>query len=91
MHRIEEKMAENASKISEHGKELYKRLLTFTEHFDGIKRGLEQSIEAYNKSVGSLETRVLPSARKFEELGIQTKKTLDSPSQIDKIPREISL
>jgi DNA recombination protein RmuC len=66
----QETIAESAKAISELGRELYTRLGTLTEHFAKVGRGLETAVRSYNEAVGSLETRVLPSARKFKEHGI---------------------
>jgi DNA recombination protein RmuC len=65
----EEQVAENARTLSELGKSLHERLRTFVGHFAAMKRGLDQSVDAYNRAVGSLESRVLPQARRFKELG----------------------
>jgi DNA recombination protein RmuC len=66
----QETIAESAKTISDLGRELYTRLATMTEHFAKLGRGLETAVRSYNETVGSLETRVLPSARKFKENGI---------------------
>ncbi len=66
----EETIAESAKELSALGTELYGRLATFTKHIVGVGRGLESASKSFNEAVGSLETRVLPSARKFKEHGV---------------------
>ena len=63
-----EKLAENAAEISVLGKELFKRLSDMGDHWNKVGRSLERAVEAYNGAVGSLESRVMVSARKFSEL-----------------------
>lgn len=70
------RVAESAQKVSELGRELYDRLATMTEHFDKLGDRLDNAVSEYNKTVASLEKRVLPSARKFAEHGITPKKEL---------------
>jgi len=63
-----EAAAENAEKVSALGRELYKRVADLGGHFARVGKSLTQTVDAYNRAVGSLEARVLPQARRFEEL-----------------------
>ncbi len=67
-----EQIRENTQVISELGKQMYDRIRMFIEHFVGLGSALEKAVAAYNKAAGSLESRVLISARKFRELGAGT-------------------
>jgi DNA recombination protein RmuC len=64
----QEKLAQNAAEISALGKELFKRLSDMGEHFGKVGMNLGRAVEAYNSAVGSLENRVMVSARRFAEL-----------------------
>ena len=85
----QEQIAENAKEISELGKILYERIQVMAEHFSDIKKGVEKTIESYNKAVGSFETRVLVSARRFKELGATSGTDIEVIETIEKIPRQI--
>src|SRR5579862_4046002 len=63
-------VAENAEKIKNLGKELYDRVLKFTEHLSDVSKGLERANKAYNNAVSSFDSRLVPSARKFREMGV---------------------
>jgi len=64
----QENLAQNAAEISVLGKELFKRLSDMGEHFNKVGKNLERAVDAYNGAVGSLESRVMVSARKFADL-----------------------
>jgi len=80
----EEKVAESARHVSELGRELYERLATMVDHFSTVGKRLDGAVQAYNQTVGSLERRVLVSARKFPEHGIGTDKQIVELTPIDK-------
>jgi len=67
--RVEEQ-SENAEKIAALGRELYKRLSVMGEHVAGVGKSLERAVSHYNSFVGSLETKVLTQARRFEDLAV---------------------
>ena len=79
----EETIAESAREISEQGQLLYERLATMGGHFGNLGRRLSKAVEAFNDTLGSLETRVLPAARRFPELGISSKHELAPVEPID--------
>jgi len=64
----QENLAQNAAEISALGKELFKRLSDMGDHWSKMGKALERAVEAYNGAVGSLEARVMVSARKFADL-----------------------
>jgi DNA recombination protein RmuC len=65
----QERLAENAQQISELGRQLHERLGTVTGHFDKVGRSLDRAVTSYNSAIGSFESRVLVTARRFKELG----------------------
>jgi len=86
----QETIAESAKAISDLGRELYSRLATLTEHFAKVGRGLETAVKSYNETVGSLETRVLPSARKFKEHGVSPAGELAPLNVVDRGVRPVA-
>ena len=80
----EEKVAESARSVSELGRELYERLATMVDHFAMVGKRLDGAVQAYNQTVGSLERRVLVSARKFPEHGIGTDRQIVELAPVDK-------
>jgi DNA recombination protein RmuC len=87
----QEQRAANADEVGKLGKELYDRLRTFLTHFSDIGKNLDRALESYNKGVGSLEARVLVTARKFKERGAISGEEVESIDRIDKAARPLSL
>ncbi len=80
---------ENAKQISELGKVLHDRLRTFAGHLLAMGKNLGQSVDAYNRAVGSLELRVLPAARRFREMGAAGGDEIETLDLIDKVTRDV--
>lgn len=85
----QEQLAKNADRIRITGEELYRRLATFSEHLSKLGRSLDGAVGAFNKTVGSFDSKVIPGARKLTELGVEEGKPLSEPEQIEKSPREV--
>jgi DNA recombination protein RmuC len=87
----QEGLEKNVEEISKLGRELYERIATMSEHFGRVGTSLKGAVDNYNKAMASLETRVLVSARRFEELkATDTGKELPAPLQIDSTPRMVA-
>jgi DNA recombination protein RmuC len=86
----QEKITQNARRISDLGKELHDRLRSFMGHFQTLGSTIERAVDSYNKAVGSLESRVLPSARKFRELGAATGDQIVEVEPVDEMPRALT-
>ena len=85
----QEKIAQNARQISVLGCELYERLRTFLGHFQALGSSIGRAVESYNKAVGSMESRVLTSARKFKELGAASGEEIAELEPVDAAPRTL--
>ncbi len=83
----QEQLSEHAQQAGRLGKDLYERMAVLAEHLDDVGQALAKGVQAYNKAVGSIETRILPAARKFKELGIASDKDLPQLEPIDWVPR----
>jgi DNA recombination protein RmuC len=89
----QETLAENAREVRSLGAELYDRLRTMTGHMQSLQKSLAASVEAYNRVVGSFESRVLVSARKFPSLGVVGTETVEIAelSPVDTTPRHLQV
>ncbi|MGO8796248.1 MAG: DNA recombination protein RmuC [Candidatus Sulfotelmatobacter sp.] len=86
----QEKLARNAQQISALGKELHERLRLLAGHIASVGTGLDRAVECYNKAVGSLESRVLVSARKFAELGASVAEDIPELEPVETTARTLS-
>ena len=85
----QEQVAENARSISELGKALHERVRVFASHLAQTGKSLAQSVDAYNRAVGSLEGRVLPAARRFRDLGAAGGEEIEVVEGVDRVVREL--
>ena len=85
----QEKIAKNAQEISDLGRQLYDRIRVMAVHFEEVARGLMRSVDAYNRAVGSLESRVLVTARRLKDTGISAPEELPELGTIDHTARPI--
>jgi DNA recombination protein RmuC len=75
-------VTENANRIADAGRELYSRLEKFVEHLSAVGKNIDKSIDSYNRAVGSLDRRLMPSAKRFQELGL-SESEIAPPEQLD--------
>ncbi len=83
-------LAQNAAEIRNSAVQLYERIATFASHLGNVGKSLGDSVRAFNQSVGSLERMVLPSARRFTDLGVQPRQRLVAPRSIEELTREVT-
>ena len=83
----QESLSKNAEQISAMGRDLYKRISDMGSHWEKVGKGLSHAVQAYNRAVGSLETRVLVSARRFGELGGE--KEIAALEPVEETPRTL--
>ncbi len=84
-------IAENAEEIRKHGKDLYDRIAVLAQHFAKLGASLDGAVSNYNNAIGSLETRVMVTARKISELGAKSDKELPELDPVDRVARELTV
>jgi DNA recombination protein RmuC len=82
-------IARNAQEISDLGRQLYDRISKLAEHFEAVGRSLARSVQAYNGAVGTLESRVLVTARRLKDKGVTAPGEFPEPEAIDQTPRPL--
>jgi len=85
----EERIAENAQRISDEGRKLHERIATLAEKLSDLGRFLGQAVGAYNGTVATFDTRLLPTATKLASLDAKSKKELVEPTMVDERPRSL--
>lgn len=87
----EHKLAEEANELFALGRELHERAATAFEHVAGLGRAIETATKKYNQMVGSIEHRLVPSLKKFEDAGAKSGKALEAPAAVDVVTRGVQL
>jgi DNA recombination protein RmuC len=84
----QEQVAENAQQISDLGRQVHDRLTTLISRLAGMGAQLNKTVKAYNETVASLEARVLPAVRRFDELGVPSRKERLDPQRVETQARQ---
>jgi DNA recombination protein RmuC len=87
----QELIAKNSQEISDLGKQLYDRIRTFVDHYEGIGVALQRAIESYNRATGSLSSRILPAARRFKDLGAATGEEIGDVDTVNETTRALEI
>ena len=87
----QEKIAEHAQVIGDLGKTLYDRLHTLAGHFQDVRKGLDRAVDAYNRTAGSFESRVLVTARKFQDIDSSLQNEIAPTAPIDRTTRHSAI
>jgi DNA recombination protein RmuC len=82
-------IANNAQQISKLGQELYERICKYADHFSKVGSRLNSAVSSYNQAVGSLESRVLVSARRFKDMGSASTQDVPELEHVDSVSREL--
>ena len=87
----QERLATDAKKVTDEGRELHKRVTTFLEHFAEIGTTLARASGAFNDALGSLQSRVLPSVRRLRDLVGGRAEEPSSLKSVDEQPRQLAV
>lgn len=85
----QEQVARSAQEISRLGKDLYERFSVMLEHYSKTGLAIRKAVESYNEGVRSVETRLIPSIKKFKDLGVSSPKDIVSPVEISEAAKSI--
>ena len=84
----QERMTAHAEEAGRLGKELYERMAVLAGHMNDVGQSLGKSVSSYNRAIGSLETRILPAARRFKELGVSSDREIPILEPTEVVPRK---
>ena len=87
----EQRLAEEARELRRLGEELHERASKVWETAAQVGESLERTVKKYNEFVGSVEGRLTPTLRKFEEVGVKSAKVLPSPTEVTVLPRVLDV
>ncbi|HET9372367.1 MAG TPA: DNA recombination protein RmuC [Vicinamibacterales bacterium] len=85
----QQQLARNAEEIQQIGRDLYERLATLTEHLEGVGKNIKGAADSYDRFIGSLETKVVPAARRFRDLGVSATKDVALPDPLTLSVRKV--
>ena len=87
----QQNITQNCKEIEALGRQMYTRICDMNLHFTKLGASLNNAVVHYNRTIGTISTRIVPSLRKFEELGVSSGKSLEEIPQINQITRELKL
>ena len=76
-------MAQNAEEITREGAEMLRRMAILVEHVETMRKGLDQAVRGYNSFVASFDTQALRQARRLADLGVESTRSLETPTALD--------
>jgi DNA recombination protein RmuC len=86
----QEAVSKSAEEVSKVGRELYNRISVFADHLGGVAKGLRSAVGSFNDAMGSFESKILPGARRFEELGAKGSREIGEVVRIDLEVRDVA-
>jgi DNA recombination protein RmuC len=86
----QEAVSRSAEEVSKLGRDLYNRISVFADHMGSTAKGLAAAVRNFNAAIGSFEQNILPSARRFEELGAKGSKEINDPERVELEVREVA-
>jgi DNA recombination protein RmuC len=85
----QQQLAQNAEEVQLLGRDLYDRLATLVDHLESVGKNIKLAADSYDRFIGSLEQKVLPSARRFKDLGVTSTKDIEVPDRLRLLPRTV--